>query len=130
MRELCSQLDAIGVQQQKLLETDQLEAFVESLSSRNPKIQALTRAGQTIEKLLDSDGVDVRQIQSAREQLDEMSATIEGILRRDAQQQAIVEKRRDELSKQLTGVGVSRNAMRAYRGGSRSPNPTLQDREG
>ena len=39
MRTLCSQIDAIGVEQQRLLDADELEAFIESLSSRNPKIK-------------------------------------------------------------------------------------------
>lgn len=130
MRVLCSQIDEIGAQQQRLLDADELEAFVESLNSRNPKIQTLAQAGQLVEKLLDSDGFDVKQIESAREQLDEMSSMIQAILKRDADQQAVVEHRRDELSKQLTGVGTSRNAMRAYRGGNKAPNPTLQDRKG
>lgn len=130
MRTLCSQIDEIGTQQQRLLDADQLEEFVASLNSRNPKIQSLARTSELIEKLLASDGVNVTQIQSARTQLAEMSSMVETILKRDADQQAVVEKRRNELSKQLTGVGASRNAMRAYRGGNRQPNPTLQDRKG
>ncbi len=130
MRTLCSQIDEIGTQQQRLLDADQLEEFVASLNSRNPKIQSLARTSELVEKLLASDGVNVTQIQSARTQLAEMSSMVEAILKRDAEQQAVVEKRRDELSKQLTGVGASRNAMRAYRGGNRQPNPTLQDRKG
>ncbi len=130
MRTLCTQIDEIGTQQQRLLDADQLEEFVASLNSRNPKIQSLARTSELVEKLLASDGVSVTQIQSARTQLAEMSSMVEAILKRDADQQAVVEKRRDELSKQLTGVGASRNAMRAYRGGDRPPNPTLQDRKG
>lgn len=130
MRGLCAEIDAMGLEQQRLLDEDMLEEFVASLNSRNPKIESLAQAGTSVEKLLQSDGVGVGQIQTARQQLEEMSAMVAGILKRDAEQQVIVEKRRDELSKQLSGVGTTRNAMRAYSGGDRAPNPTLQDREG
>ena len=130
MRMLCSQIDEIGKQQQSFLDADRLEEFVASLNERNPKIQSLAQAGQLVEKLLGSEGLGVDQVASAQGQLDEMSSMIEGILRRDANQQEVVEQRRNELSKQLTGASASRNAMRAYRGGPKSPTPTLQDREG
>jgi DNA repair exonuclease SbcCD ATPase subunit len=130
MRTLCTQIDEIGNEQQRLLDADQLEEFVASLNARNPKIQTLAQTSELVEKLLESDGVSINLIQSARSQLGEMSSMVEAILKRDADQQSVVEKRRDELSKQLSGVGTSRNAMRAYRGANRQPNPTLQDRKG
>tara|TARA_R110000744_G_scaffold944_6_gene3479 strand:- start:567 stop:1019 length:453 start_codon:yes stop_codon:yes gene_type:complete len=130
MRMLCTQIEAIGVEQQRLLDEDMLEEFVSSLNSRNPKIESLAQAGELVERYLDSDGVGVAQVQSARAQLAEMAVMVEVILKRDAEQHEVVEKRRGELSKQLSGVGTARNAMRAYGGGKRSPNPTLQDRKG
>lgn len=130
MRMLCSQIDAIGHEQQRLLDEEKLEAFVASLNSRNPKIESLAQAGRLVEGFLATEGVGVDQVESAKRQLDEMASMVEGILKRDAEQQVIVEKRRDELSGQLSGVGAARNAMRAYSGGDRRPNPTLQDREG
>jgi len=130
MRMLCSQIDAIGLEQQRLLDEEKLEAFVASLNSRNPKIESLAQAGRLVEGYLEADGVGVDQIQSAKRQLDEMASMVERILKRDAEQQVAVERRRDELSGQLSGVGTARSAMRAYSGGDRRPNPTLQDREG
>lgn len=130
MRTLCSQIDAIGVEQQRLLDADELEAFIESLNSRNPKIETLAKTSVLVEQYLECDGVGVDQVRSARSQLDEMSMTVAKILKRDAEQQIIVERRRDELSKQLSGVGTGRSAVRAYSGGSARPNPTLQDRKG
>jgi len=130
MRLLCSQIDQIGIEQQRLLDEDQLEAFVASLASRNPKIESLAQAGSLVEGYLEADGLGVDQIDSARKQLDEMSRVVAGILERDAKQQVVVEKRRDEISKQLTGVGKTKHAMRAYNGGSHRPNASYQDREG
>lgn len=133
MRMLCAQIDEIGQEQQRLLEADRLEDFVAALSSRNPKIESLAQAGVLVEGFLDCDGVGGiggDQVQSARRQLDEMAEVVAGILKRDAEQQVVVEKRRDELSRQLSGVGNSQKAVRAYSGGGHRPNPTLQDREG
>jgi len=128
MRMLCTQIDQIGLEQQRLLDEDRLEEFVVLLNSRNPKIESLAQTGLLVERCLDGVGPD--QIQSVREQLDEMSRMITEILSRDAKQQVVVDQRRDELSKQLSGVGTTRTAIRAYSGGSKRPNPTLQDREG
>jgi len=130
MRLLCSQIDAIGLEQQRLLDEDMLEEFVASLNSRNPKIESLAHAGKLVEDFLESDGIGAEQVRQARKQLDEMSTTIAGILERDAKQQVVVEERRRELSRQLSGVDKVKNAVRAYSGGERQPNPTLQDREG
>ncbi len=130
MRMLCAQIDEIGQEQQRLLEADRLEDFVAVLSSRNPKIESLAQAGTLVEGFLECDGVGVDQVQSARRQLDEMAEVVSGILKRDAEQQVVVEKRRDELSRQLSGVGNSQKAVRAYSGGGQRSNPTLQDREG
>lgn len=130
MRLLCTQIEAIGIEQQRLLDEEKLEEFVSSLNSRNPKIESLAQAGELVERFLASDGVGVTQVQSARAQLAEMATMVEGILKRDADQHEVVEKRRNELSKQLSGVGTARNAMRAYSGAKRSTNPTLQDRKG
>lgn len=130
MRMLCSQIDQIGIEQQRLLDEDQLEAFVASLASRNPKIESLAQAGSLVESYLEADGLGVDQIDSARKQLDEMSSVVSGILDRDAKQQIVVEQRRDKISKQLTGVGKTKHAMRAYNGGAQRPNASYQDREG
>ncbi|MGJ8636220.1 MAG: hypothetical protein ACSHX5_05210 [Phycisphaerales bacterium] len=130
MRTLCTQIDAIGERQQQLLDNDELEAFVESLNSRNPMIESLARKSTQVEQFLELDGVGADQVRSARLQLDDMSMTVTKILRRDAEQQVVVEKRRDELSKQLSGVGNGRTAVRAYGGGKAPPKPTYQDREG
>ncbi|MBL4809526.1 MAG: hypothetical protein JKY43_05655 [Phycisphaerales bacterium] len=130
MKMLCTQIDQIGLEQQRLLDEDLLEEFVVLLNSRNPKIETLAQTAELVEQLLNGQGVGQVLVQSARGQLDGMAAVVAEILSRDAKQQVIVEKRRDELSKQLSGVGATRNAMRAYSGGDRRPNPTLQDREG
>lgn len=129
MQTLCSQIEQIGLEQQRLLDADELETFVTTLSSRGPKIELLAKAGALVEGILEADGLGVDQICSARIQLDEMSAIVKVVLERDAEQQGVVEKRREELSKQLSGVGNTRSAMRAYSGGDRRPNATLQDRE-
>ncbi|MBO6512817.1 MAG: flagellar protein FliT [Phycisphaerales bacterium] len=130
MRTLCAQIDAIGEKQQQLLDADELEAFVESLNSRNPMIESLAAKSSQVEQFLECDGVGADLVSSARAQLDEMSTTVTKILKRDAEQQVVVERRRDELSKQLSGVGNGRTAVRAYGGAQPQPKPNFQDREG
>ena len=130
MRKLCTQIEQIGAQQQKQLDEDELIEFVQTLESRNPKIESLGQAGKQIQALLDDKSVTPGQVLATQQELSEISALIVGVLERDSKQQAIVDQRRNELSKQLTGVGASKNAVRAYSGGNRTPNPTLQDREG
>jgi len=130
MRMLCSQIDQIGIEQQRLLDEDLLEEFVALLNSRNPMIETLAQTSVSVEQYLDGQGLDQNLIKAVRGQLDEMAVIVKEVLERDAKQQVVVEQRRDELSKQLNGVGATRNAMRAYSGGDRRPNPTLQDQEG
>lgn len=129
MRALCTQINELGKEQQRLLDADELDGFVASLASRGLKIESLSKAGVQVEGYLEADGLGVDQVRSARRQLDEMSEMIVAILKRDAEQQAVVESRRDELSGQLSGIGKSRSAMRAYSGGDLRPSATLQDRE-
>ncbi|MFK7758779.1 MAG: hypothetical protein AB8C13_02400 [Phycisphaerales bacterium] len=130
MRMLCSEIEQIGAQQQKQLEDDELIEFVQTLESRNPKIESLGFAGKQIQSLLDDRSVTPGQVLATQQELSEISALIVGVLERDSMQQTIVDQRRSELSKQLSGVGASKNAVRAYSGGNQTPNPTLQDREG
>ncbi len=130
MRMLCSQIDQVGIEQQRLLDDDLLEEFVALLNSRNPLIESLAKTSVLVEQCLDGQRLDKDLVRSARGRLDEMAEIVKEVLGRDAKQQVIVEKRRDELSKQLNGVGTTRNAMRAYSGGDHRPNPTLQDQEG
>lgn len=130
MRGLCAEIDAIGLEQQKQLDEGELEAFVTTLHSRNPKIESLAKASMLVEGYLEADGVGIDQVISARKQLDEMSELIGMILKRDAEQQSLVEARRNEISKELTGVGAAKTAMRAYSGSPKQPAPTLQDRKG
>ncbi len=134
MRMLCCQIDQIGQTQQKQLDDGDFEAFVASLESRNPKIASLADAGKLVENLLDGDEYPVRpaQVEAARKQLDEMAEMVIDILQRDGQQQIVIEKKRSELSDQLSGVGTAQTAIRAYSGGGgvQATNPTLQDRKG
>jgi len=132
MRDACERLERLGAEHETMLDEARYEEFARSLAARGDDIATLERASVAVESILADPGSTLtdREIATIRERIAEVGERVSRVLERDAAHQARVEGERDKLATQLSGVQSSRTAMKAYGGGSRTPCPKLQDRQG
>jgi len=134
MREICARLERLCDEHESLMGEGRYDAFVRSLARRADDIARLEHAGKAVDGILngrDTDsGLGADELTRLRAEVETIGASIARVLERDAALQERVERERDSLASQLSGVGATRSAVRAYSGAARTPNPRLQDRRG
>lgn len=134
MRDRCMRLDELSSGIQVRLNDESPEAVVELLAQREPLVVELARLGDEMAAILD-DPQSARvlgesehgRIRSCLQQLEQVMGRIR---ERDKQARATLQRRRDELAERLASMKTSSVALRAYAGGGRAVNPTMQDSRG
>lgn len=124
-------LCAISDEHSRLIDDGHIEEFVRVLDDRAPVIHALEKVSAELREILSDDTqAAARELAPVRREVDRLVSSVRAVLERDAVNQRVVERKRDELANQLSGVNTSKGAIKAYSAGARRPGPKLQDRQG
>lgn len=132
MSTLCAELEHACDTHDALLKNERYQDFIASLSERGASITALDRVSRELAGLLDpeSESLTLPERDRVSARVDEFAKRVQKVLERDAAHQAAIEKERDALSSQLSGMRSSKSAMRAYGDKGRTPAAKFQDFEG
>lgn len=132
---LLARLDELGRAQRELIEDERTDALLGVLAERSQIVQRVVETSEQMDALRRrwdemSGRIDEPERERLRVGLDDLTEVARRITVRDDQDREMLQQRRDELARRLSGVGTSRAAMGAYAGSGRSPKgPSFQDRE-
>ncbi len=132
---LYTELEALSRSQDELVERDEGAELLEHLAKRQVLIDRLTEADRSLLPLRNSwDGL-VRGVTEAQKagvtgRLAAIADTASWIAHRDETAAQRLQRRRDALAEELTGLSRSRTARTAYGPGAPDGGPRFQDREG
>lgn len=130
---LLARLDSLGESQRELIEDERTDDLLGVLGERSEIVQRIVAASERVDALRRRwDEMAPRLDEESRERLraglDDLTAIAKRITVRDDQDREMLQVRRDELARRLTGVGAGRSAMNAYAGRT-ARGPSFQDRE-
>ena len=132
--ELIDQLEAISEQQRHAIESAQVTQIVEVVAKRDPLVQSMLRVGEELRIYIEDDrvrsAIGVGVMEDALHRVAGIEHKMKHLRERDAKDQELMEKTRDSLARQLSGMSTGTNALRAYSTRSKSTNPTMQDKKG
>ena len=134
MRDRCLRLDELSEAISVGVVENDPDELVALLTKREPLVADLTRLGDELAAILDNPEAarilgrnEHAQIRDRLAQLEEVMARIR---ERDKKARAELQRRRDELAGRLASVNTASGAAKAYSGGHRTMNPTIQDARG
>jgi hypothetical protein len=128
-------LDGLSVRQRALIEGEDADALVALMDERQrivDRLEALTARLVPMQTRWDEGwrGLGDGLRGEVEENLRALSALAQEIAARDAEDQALVARRKREIAEELASTAGNQRAMHAYAGGSRSGHGAVfQDRE-
>ncbi len=132
--ELIEQLETISEQQRHAIESAQVSQIVEVVANRDPLVQSMLRVGEELRTYIEDERVrsvvGVSVMENALHRVASFEHKMKHLRERDARDQELMERTRDALARQLSGMNSGTSALRAYSTRSQSPNPTMQDKRG
>lgn len=131
MRERCLRLDELSAGLGPQVSDQSPDSIVSLLAEREPLVAELAALGDELAAIL-NDPRSTRELGEAehdqiRHRLGELERVMARIRERDRETRAALQRRRDTLADQLASVNIQKGAARAYSGGARPVNPTIQD---
>lgn len=134
MRDKCLRLDELSEAISVGVVENDPEELVALLARREPLVAGLARLGDELGAILDDPSsaraLGNQEHAQIRERLAQLEQVMARIRERDKKARAELQRRRDELAGRLVSVNAATGAARAYAGGTRHANPTIQDSRG
>lgn len=131
---LIDQLQGVGAEQRLAVESGQVSQIVEVVAKREPIVRSIVRVGEElgafIENPASKGGVGEKALNAALLQIAGFEHTMKRLREQDHEDQAKMERSRDQLAAQLSSMSTGQSALRAYSSRTPAPNPTMQDRRG
>ncbi|MFI4896513.1 MAG: flagellar protein FliT [Phycisphaerales bacterium JB059] len=132
--ELFEQLGSLGRRQRELIEAGDAVGVLDLLRERQEVVDRISENSERIEpfrtrwdRVAPTLAPERRQLIQAR--LDSLTDAAGQIARKDEEDRRALERKRDELARELSGVSTGKAALSAY--AEPKPNgPRFQDREG
>ena len=130
---LYEELDALSERQHAIIGDDDTDALLRVLGDREKVIAKITAVSARLSPYQAQWNEHIAMLaDTERDRLRSRLASVEGIMdrisQRDESDRAVMQRRRDQLGEQLTGVRRSGAAMAAY-GKPPAKGPRFQDRE-
>lgn len=131
---LIDRLGLISASQRDAVESGDVVRIVEVVAQREPLVRAIVRVGEEIGALVENPRLVAMlpddQRTGALGRIGALEHTMKHLREQDAHDQQLMERARDRLAEQLSGMGTGKTALKAYSARPANPNPTMQDRRG
>jgi predicted nuclease with TOPRIM domain len=130
------ELLGLAESQAALIDEDRSDELISLLASRQTIVERATRIGQRLEPFTSRwDDLSPRLEPGQRREIAERTSRLDGLLERiaalDDADRRRLEKRRDEVGRDIHALASKRSAVAAYGGAARpQPAPRYQDRQG
>ena len=134
--ELYRKLVVLSERQTGAIESHDTDALLTLLGQRQALVEGVTRLNEDLEPFTNrwqelSSRLPESSKTEVRERLDTLDGLVAKIAKRDEQDRAALEQRRDEVSAELKSAGQQRGAINAYADQQRQAHvPRYQDRQG
>lgn len=138
-RDLCRGLDALSQQQRACVDREDAPAVLAVLGERQAVIERLQTVGKGLEPLIADHERHARSMTPPQRQsydalVSEVAGLLDAVKARDAADRVSLERQRDAVTRELTGVAKGRGAAAAYGAGAPASSANFgamyQDKQG